>query len=237
MTQPKRAPRTGEGYVYVAATEAHPGLLKIGFTRQDPRKRVQQFSTGSPHPFQILDLFKVADPEGLEKALHRRFAAQRVNEGREFFAVGLAEVRAAVRVFAEEIRYAEDLAIAQKKLDDATKWWIGWTKNTRATAGMPVEHPVRFWILTILLLQVMGVLNWVSFYEGDWMSIYPSYITSFAFLWIWIVPVAWIYLFVAAMAVVILIELIDRKTNKAELEALRQRLAREMRLKAADLKV
>lgn len=239
---------TGEGYVYVAATEAHPGLLKIGFTRQDPRKRIQQFSTGSPHPFQILDLFKVADPEGLEKALHRRFAEQRVNEGREFFAVSLSNVKLAVRMFAEEVRYREDLETAQEQLDKATVWRIrdGAWRKWPIWAQLKTTFDRRWikWLTFIVVAQAMGLLNHLMFNDGEWSKL-GGYLDGWRFLYYPIIPLSWLVALCGLLLVAIpsgvifvaLIEMIDSKKNRPELEALRQRLAQEMRLKVSDLKI
>src|SRR5690349_20858223 len=48
-----RFPRAG-GFDYVLTSEAHPHLLKIGFTTRSPAERALELdATGSPHPFKV----------------------------------------------------------------------------------------------------------------------------------------------------------------------------------------
>lgn len=83
-----------EGWVYLARCETmRDGVLKIGSTTNDPNLRAKQLtaSTSAPTAFTILYSRKVRDCTAVEAAMHRAFAAVRLNERREFFNVSLFE--------------------------------------------------------------------------------------------------------------------------------------------------
>lgn len=75
--------------VYVLTNPAMPGLVKIGMsggTETDGRL-AQLYTTGVPFPFKLEFACRVANPDEVERALHRAFAPQRVNPKREFFKI------------------------------------------------------------------------------------------------------------------------------------------------------
>lgn len=67
------------GYVYLLRCGEH---YKIGFSEQ-PRKRLQQLRTGSPHPIVLEHELKTTFFKSIEQQLHRRFAHKR-GEGEWF---------------------------------------------------------------------------------------------------------------------------------------------------------
>lgn len=75
------------GLVYVLTNPVMPGLVKIGCTEQDDAggRIAQLYSTGVPVPFKIEFAARVEDTQGVEQALHRAFAPNRINPKREFF--------------------------------------------------------------------------------------------------------------------------------------------------------
>ncbi len=81
------------GFVYVMSSPSMPGLLKLGATTDEPINRAKQLSasTSAPMPFHVLYHRAVPDVNAAEAAMHRAFAGQRINEGREFFRVSLYE--------------------------------------------------------------------------------------------------------------------------------------------------
>jgi hypothetical protein len=75
------------GLVYVLTNPVMPGLVKIGCTDDDDASAriAQLYTTGVPVPFQIEFAARVDDIVGVESALHRAFAPNRINPKREFF--------------------------------------------------------------------------------------------------------------------------------------------------------
>nr|MBA4203268.1 hypothetical protein [Ralstonia sp.] len=75
------------GFVYIAASESMPGVLKIGSTEKSPRLRVDELSraTGVPTPFEVVCYIDVRQPREVERQIHQQLAHLRVNKSREFF--------------------------------------------------------------------------------------------------------------------------------------------------------
>lgn len=75
------------GLVYVLTNPVMPGLVKIGCTDSDDAsvRIAQLYTTGVPVPFNIEFAARVDDVVGVESALHRAFAPNRINPKREFF--------------------------------------------------------------------------------------------------------------------------------------------------------
>ena len=87
-----------EGYVYIFLNPALKGQVKIGRTMNSPEDRAAELSgTGLPHEFVVAYAERVSDCESVERLLHEKFAAVRVNPSREFFRVTVHDaVRAAI---------------------------------------------------------------------------------------------------------------------------------------------
>ena len=80
------------GYVYAMSNESMPGLIKVGFTTNDPRTRASElYTTGVPTPFIVEFAVLVDDPIWTEKAFHEMYDEYRV-KGREFFELSLTDV-------------------------------------------------------------------------------------------------------------------------------------------------
>ena len=72
------------GWVYVISNNAMPGLVKIGYSTQDPELRAKELNhTGSPHPYLVDYDLLVDDPREVEQQAHKVLAD--VREGREWF--------------------------------------------------------------------------------------------------------------------------------------------------------
>jgi len=98
----------GPGWVYVLSNQAHPHLLKIGFSTDTPASRAIGISASTGVPFSFVVEFKiyVAECGGLEAAVHRELSRYRINQRREFFKVTVDEAaRCISRVAA---RFARD---------------------------------------------------------------------------------------------------------------------------------
>ena len=83
-----------------------PGLVKIGMTtREDMDTRMRElYSTGVPVPFECKFACKVKQSDCLkiEKALHKAFDPQRVNQNREFFRINVEQAQAILELFHHE---------------------------------------------------------------------------------------------------------------------------------------
>lgn len=99
-----REQNTRAGYVYVISNIGAfgEGVYKIGVTRRlDPQERIDELGDASvPFWFDVHALIFSNDAPALENALHRAFAARRlnmVNTRREFFKVPLSEIMDVVK--------------------------------------------------------------------------------------------------------------------------------------------
>lgn len=95
MEQNENNHSSNHGYVYILSNPSMPGLLKIGMTRFDPTRRVQELSsaTGVPTPFQLVYYREFHDCVAAELEIHSIFATKglRYNDQREFFSVDTVE--------------------------------------------------------------------------------------------------------------------------------------------------
>lgn len=91
------------GIVYVLTNSAMPGLVKIGMTtRESIDARMKElYSTGVPVPFdcEYACEVKVSDCAKIEKALHKAFKPNRINDNREFFRIEPNQATAILELF------------------------------------------------------------------------------------------------------------------------------------------
>lgn len=91
------------GYLYITATQAMPGLVKLGATRRlNPLVRLQELSSASvPYPYKCYGLVFSDDVFDLEKKIHDYFDSKRygLNKHKEFFKITPQE---AIKVLKEE---------------------------------------------------------------------------------------------------------------------------------------
>lgn len=123
---------TRSGHVYIISNVGSfgEGVFKIGLTRRlEPLDRVRELGDASvPFRFDVHALIYSEDAPRLERALHHRFALNQVNKvnpRKEFFAVDLRDIRAAVEelglavhwtLHAQALEYRES-----QSLDEALK--------------------------------------------------------------------------------------------------------------------
>lgn len=95
MEQNENNHSSNHGYVYILSNPGMPGLLKIGMTRFEPTRRVQELSsaTGVPTPFQLVYYREFHDCVAAELEIHSIFATKGLsyNDQREFFSVDTVE--------------------------------------------------------------------------------------------------------------------------------------------------
>jgi hypothetical protein len=135
------AQQTKKGHVYVISNLGSFGenVYKIGLTRRlDPMERVSELGNASvPFPFDVHAMIASDDAPALETELHRRFLDRqmnKINRRKEFFRVGLKELRqvteelkieASWTLAAEASQYRETLALEQAMKTDVNlkkKW-------------------------------------------------------------------------------------------------------------------
>lgn len=82
-------------YVYCMSNKSfNRDLVKIGWTKNEPKKRAQQlYTTGVPNPFTIEFIIKTPDGRSLETRIHSYFSRCRENNSREFFNISVEELR------------------------------------------------------------------------------------------------------------------------------------------------
>jgi len=86
--------KLGSQYVYVLSNEYMPGLLKIGYTYNDPGVRAGQlFKTGVPDSFKIEYYGKCFNGMRVEREVHKKLKDKRVRDDREFFKTEVEEVK------------------------------------------------------------------------------------------------------------------------------------------------
>ena len=94
----KITPSIDRQHVYVLSNDSMPGLLKIGYTKGDPNKRVEQLdrSTSVPTGFTLEWAYPCYNAVELEGEVHEYLSGYRVNNQREFFKITLDEAKSTI---------------------------------------------------------------------------------------------------------------------------------------------
>jgi len=102
----------GMGFLYLLSSRANKQLLKIGQTRREIVKRVDEINraTGLVEPLSVRHLWRVRDPVRAERDVHQLLAQHRIRVDREFF---LMEFRDAVRII-EEYLAGSDASVRRR---------------------------------------------------------------------------------------------------------------------------
>jgi hypothetical protein len=101
----KRMPQSSAqslGWVYVIQMEGYP-WLKIGYTMEDPRVRLNTMQCGTPLPLLLLRTHLCDKPRSIEWLIHRMLAACRYRG--EGFAIDLAKADETIQAV---ISHADD---------------------------------------------------------------------------------------------------------------------------------
>lgn len=101
-----------KGWVYVITNKAMPGLVKVGFSMQDPELRARELNhTGSPHPYVVMYEVLIDEPRQVEQKTHHLLGE--MSEGKEWFrcsvehAISFLKEAAASREISETYKQAE----------------------------------------------------------------------------------------------------------------------------------
>jgi len=91
-------PGTGKQYVYILTNDTMPGLVKIGYTKNDPSKRARQINaaTGVAMDFNVEWAYPCYNGFELEQEVHRYLDSFRLNKNREFFRMTVDEAKSVV---------------------------------------------------------------------------------------------------------------------------------------------
>ena len=85
----------GDQWVYILSNPTQPGLLKIGYTKKLPEERAKQISsaTGVALPYKVEWAYQCFNGEMVEREVHHKLKAQRINSSKEFFQISLEEAK------------------------------------------------------------------------------------------------------------------------------------------------
>jgi hypothetical protein len=102
-----------KGWVYVITNAAMPGLVKVGFTMNDPEIRARELNhTGSPHPYIVAYDILVDEPRQIEQSTHK-LLLQKL-EKKEWFRCSSEEAIAAIKLIAGNNVITESYKAAEK---------------------------------------------------------------------------------------------------------------------------
>jgi len=91
-------PGTGKQYVYILTNDTMPGLVKIGYTKNDPGVRAKQINaaTGVALDFNVEWAYSCFNGIELEQEVHKYLDSFRVNKNREFFRMTVEEAKSVI---------------------------------------------------------------------------------------------------------------------------------------------
>ena len=94
----KFEPGTGKQYVYILSNETMPGIVKIGYTKNDPGVRAKQINaaTGVAMDFNVEWAYPCYNGIELEGEVHKYLDSFRVNKHREFFRMTVEEAKSVI---------------------------------------------------------------------------------------------------------------------------------------------
>ncbi|HLP97814.1 MAG TPA: DUF4041 domain-containing protein [Sideroxyarcus sp.] len=149
------AQQTRTGHVYVISNIGSFGedVFKIGMTRRlEPNDRIRELGDASvPFEFDVHAMIYSEDAPTLERKLHRHFLRQQINKvnpRKEFFRLGLADIRREVESFgvlthwtmtAEAQHYRESLRIEQQ-IQENPAIEREWTRHQLDFEAIPEEE-------------------------------------------------------------------------------------------------
>ncbi len=96
----------GDQWVYVLSNPSSPGLLKIGYTKKFPEERAKQISsaTGVALPYKVEWAYQCFNGEMVEREVHHKLKAQRVNSSKEFFQISLEEAKETINLIGSKFK-------------------------------------------------------------------------------------------------------------------------------------
>ncbi|MDD3552941.1 MAG: tetratricopeptide repeat protein [Deltaproteobacteria bacterium] len=109
-----------KGWVYIITNKAMPGIIKVGFSMQDPELLAAELDhTGSPHPYIVDYEVLVDEPHDIEQKVHNRLRNHR--EGKEWFRCTTEEAIATIKEVVGANIYIEQFKRADREKAEAIK--------------------------------------------------------------------------------------------------------------------
>jgi hypothetical protein len=104
-----------KGWVYVISNKAMPGMVKVGYSMQDPELRARELDhTGTPHPYVVeYDILIEGDLDQVEQHIHHDLSSYL--EGKEWFRCTPEQAIIAIRQVAKEIAITESFKKAGRE--------------------------------------------------------------------------------------------------------------------------
>jgi hypothetical protein len=96
----------GDQWVYILSNPTQPGLLKIGYTKKLPEERAKQISsaTGVALPYKVEWAYQCFNGEMVEREVHHKLKAQRINSSKEFFQISLEEAKETINLIGNKFK-------------------------------------------------------------------------------------------------------------------------------------
>jgi len=96
----------GNQWVYILSNPTQPGLLKIGYTKKSPEERAKQISsaTGVALPYKVEWAYQCFNGEMVEREVHHKLKAQRINNSKEFFQISLEEAKEIINLIGNKFK-------------------------------------------------------------------------------------------------------------------------------------
>lgn len=96
----------GDQWVYILSNPTQPGLLKIGYTKKLPEERAKQISaaTGVALPYKVEWAYQCFNGEMVEREVHHKLKAQRINNSKEFFQISLEEAKETINLIGSKFK-------------------------------------------------------------------------------------------------------------------------------------
>ena len=149
-----------KGWVYVLTNQGMSGLVKIGYTSGLPQDRAKAlYSTGVAYPFKVMYQVRCREYRKVEQAVHRKLAAKRVNNGREFFACSVQEAIDAIAACVGDYFISDE---DFRPVSERKKRSVG--KQVRRRKNL---SRLRYVLLGLSFFVMVGGIMWQLWYKSN----------------------------------------------------------------------
>ena len=95
-----------DSWVYILSNPTQPNLYKIGYTKNTPDERAKQISnaTGVALPYKVEWAYQCFNGEMVEREVHHKLKAQRINNSKEFFQISLEEAKEVINLIGNKFK-------------------------------------------------------------------------------------------------------------------------------------